>query len=120
AACLPIVLYVTRLFFDRPTRVRAVVLALTYASAALASFPPLLLAVFGLTAFYAILSIAARETGSATRLQAGGLWLATVLVAVGLATFYYLPAVDLWRTSSPQLAAAYTTAGREVVPLRNA
>jgi hypothetical protein len=120
AACLPLVLYVTRLFFDRPTRLRAVMLVFSYASVALASFPPVLLAVFGLTAFYAILSIASRETGAATRLQAGVRWLAAVLVAIGLVAFYYLPAVELWRTSSPNVATVYAGAGQEAIPLRNA
>jgi hypothetical protein len=120
AACLTLVLYVTRLFFDQPTWFRAMVLALTYASAALASFPPVLLAVFGLAAFYAILSIVAREIGPATRLHAGVRWLAAVLVAVGLVAFYYLPAVELWRTFSPTVAAVYAEAGREAIPVRKA
>jgi hypothetical protein len=117
AACLPPTLYATRLFLDRPNHRRMLVLALTYAAASLASFPPLVVAVFGTTASYALASIAMQE-GPANRAQSLGRWAAATLMSVGLVGFYYLPALVL-RQAAPQVAAIYHNAALGSIPLVN-
>jgi hypothetical protein len=121
AACLPLTLYVTRHFLDRIDRRRTTALVATYAAAALASFPPLLLAVFGISALYAAVAIASGDCagGSRGRLRAGLSWTAAVLLSIGLVGFYYLP-VGALRDAVPHVAAMYSGAGLESMPLVNA
>lgn len=118
ASCLTPVLYVTRRFLDTPDWRRGIILALSYAAAALASFPPVLLSVFGLTAFYTLLAVAAGDAG-APRTRVAVVWLIAVTLAVGLVAAYYVPAAALWRTAPSQVQAVYAEAGLETQPLQN-
>ena len=117
AACLPLVLYTTRVFLDTPDRRRTVLLAATYAMAALASFPPLLVAIFGLAAVYALVAVWL-EAGLRRR-AAAVWWAAAVALALGLVAFYYAPAL-LARAASPQVSEFYKDAGLETMPVLHA
>jgi len=120
AACLPVALYLTRHFLDRPTWRRAALLALGYAAIALASFPPVLLGIFGLAAAYvvAMLSPSRRDTASAEipRRAVAGRFLAAAGLSVGMVAFYYLPAAVL-HAETPQVVQAYGDAGGGFLPL---
>ena len=84
ACCMPVALLATRWFLERATWTATAVLALVYASVSLASFPPVLLAVFGLSAVYACAELAvrrrmrdrpaARGSASLWRRVPAGLW----------------------------------------------
>jgi hypothetical protein len=112
-ACLPAALYVTRLFVETPTRRRAVILSLTYASIALASFPPILFWVFGITALYALTAIWIEA--SARRLPTFVRWAIATSLAVGLVMFYYFPAFAL-RSGVQYVLAFYEGVGLESMP----
>ncbi|MGH9366310.1 MAG: YfhO family protein [Thermoanaerobaculia bacterium] len=102
AECLPFVLFLTRWFLDRATWRHAGLLATGYATVALASFPPLLLAIFGFAALYAAAMVARREApaGGPGRAQTFSRFLAACGLAVGLVFFYYLPALMVIRQAS--------------------
>ena len=119
-ACLPIMLFATRAFLDRPTPSRSAGLSLLYATVSLASFPPLLIGMFSVTALYAVTAIALRDfpTDQITRRRVISLWLAASCLAVGLVGAYYVPASALAR-ATPQVAAIYRGAGLEAMSLRN-
>jgi hypothetical protein len=112
-ACLPPALYVTRLFVEAPTRRRSLLLSLTYACIALASFPPILFWVFGITAIYALTAIllegASRKWATLLR------WTIATALAVGLVAFYYVPALTL-RSSVEYIVMFYTGVGLESMP----
>ena len=110
AACLPPALFLTRCFFERPTWRRAALLAAGYAVLALASFPPLLLAAFGLSALYAGITIAA----GGDRLRRATRYLAAAALSLGLVAFCYLPAIAAMR-ESPQAKAIYSSASSATV-----
>lgn len=117
ACCLPFTLWVTRWFLDQPTWRRAALLALAYATVALASFPPVLVLVFGFAALYAAAMLAAGEidTATAARRLAAGRYVAAVVLALGLVAFYYVPALLLVAIST-QATAAYGDAARYAYP----
>ncbi len=102
SACLPLSLFLTKRFFDRPSWKRAAVLSIGYGSIALASFPPGLIAVFGFTAAYAAAMLASifleknppRVSAFARR------YLAAILLAGGLVAFYYVPTFKLMQFAS--------------------
>jgi len=110
-ACLPLALYATRVFLDRPDSRRTAVLALVYAMIALASFPPLLLGVFGITTVYVLVAII---LGDAPRARVGLLWTGAVLLGLGLVAFYYGSYLAL-REMVPEVAKAYRL--RIVLPM---
>jgi uncharacterized membrane protein YhaH (DUF805 family) len=111
AACLPATLLATRWCLERPGRRRLAALAAVYAAVALASFPPLLYANFGLAALYAALFIAT----SANRRQLALRYLAAVATGMGLVAFYYVPALFL-AAGTPQIEGYYGQASRSVFP----
>jgi hypothetical protein len=115
AACLPLTLYATRLFLDLPNRLRAAGLAVAYATSALASFPPLLVAIFGLTAFYALVAITT-ERGLEERGRLSVAWCLAVALSLGLVSFYYLPALAT-RAAAPQVTAIYRAVGLYTMPI---
>jgi hypothetical protein len=117
AACLPLTLYATRLFLDLPNRSRSAGLAVAYATSALASFPPLLVAIFGVTALYALVAITA-EPGLEGRGRLGMAWCLAVALSLGLVSFYYLPALAV-RAATPQVTAIYRGAGMVTMPIRD-
>jgi hypothetical protein len=113
AACLPLVMYATRALLDRPDRTRAAWMAAAYATTALASFPPLLIAMFGIVAVYALAGFAERPRTE--RLRVAGVWAAGVLLSLGVVAFCYLPAFAL-RAATPEIASMYHGVGLEIMP----
>jgi Bacterial membrane protein YfhO len=120
AACLPLALYVTRLFLSSPTSKRVAALALTYASVALASYPPLLVGIFGVTALYVLVALALGdfEGASYRRAAVAVRWLGAVILSTALVGFYYAPALAL-RQAVLHVAAMYRGAGLETMPFLN-
>ena len=116
-ACLPLALYVTRVFLDAPGPRRAVLVACTYAAIALASFPPILLGVFGVTACYALVAIATRDCAG-DRWNAARWWSAAGALSLMLVAWYYGPAIALARVV-PQVGEIYRDVGLETMPFRN-
>jgi hypothetical protein len=116
-ACLPLTLYGTRLLLDRPSGPRAAALAATYGIAALASFPPVLVGVFGITAIYALVAIAGGDCPQG-RVSAAVHWTMAVALSLGLVGFCYVPTLAL-REAVPHVAATYRGAGLETMPLVN-
>jgi hypothetical protein len=110
--CLPLALYVTGLMIDSPNGRRTVLVALTYAAIALASFPPVLIGVFGVTTLYVLARLACAPPTVAVRerMRLAGRWAGAALLAIGLVSFYYVPALLLGR-SLPYIAAFYEGAG---------
>ncbi len=118
AACLPIALYVTRRFLDAPTGWRTGMLSVTYASIALASFPPVLMWLFGITASYALLAmwLDTRADDGSARIRLAFQWGSAAALAVGLVAFLYVPALTLQR-SVPYVVTFYEGAGLQSIPL---
>ena len=110
-ACLPIALLSTRWFLDVPGWRRAAGLAVAYAAISLASFPPLVVATFGISAVYAAVDILTSER----RGRAATLYLTAVAVALGLVAWYYLPAQAVMR-EAPSITAIYRGAAVTVLP----
>ena len=117
-ACLPLALYVTGLMIDSPSGRRIVLVAFVYAGIALASFPPVLLGVFGVTTLYVLARLACVPSTVAFRgrVLLAGRWLGAALLSVGLVSFFYVPALLLSR-SIPDVASFYRGAGLESMPL---
>jgi hypothetical protein len=113
AACLPLALYVTRVFADRPGRTRAIAVALVYGAIALASFPPVLVAIFGTVAIYAIVAILTEQLPR-DRARATAWWCGGAALGCGLVAWYYLPALAA-RAASPQVSGAYRGVGLETM-----
>jgi hypothetical protein len=113
-ACLPLTLYATRLLVDRPDAWRAAAVAVVYASTSLASFPPILVGIFGITALYALVAIAV-DTPAPDRWRTAKWWSGATLLSAGLVAFYYLPAFAL-RAAVPQIAAIYHDLGLDTIP----
>ena len=113
-ACLPVAVYVTRRFLDRPTWTRSAVVAVTYAAISLSSFPPLLVAIFGFSAFYGIWMICASDNGTLAgmnRWQLAGRFAIAVGLSLGLVAFYYFPIFDLLIQPPPQVPEHYHDGG---------
>jgi hypothetical protein len=117
ASCLPFALYATRMLLDRPDPPRAAATALIYAAIALASLPPLLVAVFGVTVLYGVVALALGDCG-AGRGRVTAMWTIAIAASVGLVAFYLLPVVALVR-AVPQVAPFYEGAGLEAMPVVN-
>ena len=113
ACCLPVALLGTRWFLDSPTRRRASALTLLFASIALASFPPVLLGIFGLVVLYILFDAwACRGTDlAAERARSLALFGLASALAIGVVAFYYVPGVLATRLA-PQLSQVYDTAAR--------
>ncbi len=117
ASCLPLCLYVTRVFLDDPTPWRTASLTLVYAATALASFPPILIGLFGVTALYVLIALMLEHRGDASgRARASSRWGIAVVLSVGLVCFYYVPALAL-REHTPYVSTFYEGAGLEAMPL---
>jgi hypothetical protein len=114
--CFPIVLYLTRRFLDRPGGRETLLLGLSYAAAALASFPPILMWVFGVTAIYTVMALALEYRDDPRRSRQVFLqWAATALLAMGLVSFFYVPALTM-RAAAPYIVAFYESAGEQTMP----
>ncbi len=112
--CLPVGLLATRWFLDRGTWPAAAGLALIFAAVALASFPPVLLAVFGLSAVYAAAEIVGRATTNAARYTIAMRFGVGALLGIGLVAWYYLPA-QLAMSASPHVTRFYRDAASQTV-----
>jgi hypothetical protein len=112
--CLPVGLLATRWFLEHATWTAAAWLALVFASIALASFPPVLLAVFGLSAMYACAEIAQDRSLGARRDLTAIRFGAAALLGVGLVAWYYAPAFSLMG-ATPQVAMYYRDASSHTV-----
>jgi hypothetical protein len=117
-ASLPVALHLTRRFLESPSWTRVAALAAGYAAIALASFPPVLVALFGVAALYALVMAARADLpwGGLGRVGVALRFGAAVALALGLVAFYYLPAAYAW-ASAPQVAELYRDAGREALPV---
>ena len=123
-ACIPFTLYLARCFLDRPGARMGALMALGFAMAALASFPPLAVAGFGFTALYAVTAVMSAPAGDGAPAGEGapprgrGRVLArfalAALAAVGLVGFYYLPVVAL-EHAAPQIRVVYDTAAQYAI-----
>ncbi|MFN7959968.1 MAG: hypothetical protein U0002_01725 [Thermoanaerobaculia bacterium] len=114
-ATLPFALWLTGRFFERPSPGRAAVLAAGYAAVSMASFPPVLVAVFGLAAAYAlVMSKPAEAAGSWARRWLA--WAGAAALGLALVGFYYLPFASLVRTAT-HVGEAYSRSGMEKLPL---
>ncbi|MGH9441777.1 MAG: YfhO family protein [Thermoanaerobaculia bacterium] len=119
AECLPLALFLTRRFLDRPTRGRVLSLAAGFAMIALASFPPVLIGLFAFTAAYAAVSIFAApapEPHRRRRLIAG--FSVACVLGVGMVAFCYVPFLALMR-ATPQFAKIYRHAALGTVEPAN-
>src|ERR1700724_4812909 len=72
-ACIPFTLSLTRCFLDRPGARMGALMALGFAMAALASFPPLAVAGFGFSALYAVTAVLSTPAGAGARSRGRGL-----------------------------------------------
>ena len=88
AALLPVALLLTRWFLEAPSWRRTALLGLGYGLIALSSFPPILVAVFAVTAAYAATFIA----GDADWRRRAGRYACAVGLSLGVVAFCYLPA----------------------------
>jgi len=113
ASCLPVTMYAMRVYLDRPDHIRGIAVTLVFAGTALASFPPLVLAIFGATAIYFLVGLLEQPYGTRIRVAAGGI--ASMFLAFGLVAFCYAPAFAA-RTAVPQLSIAYAHAGLDWMP----
>lgn len=112
AALFSLPLLATAHLIATPSRGRAARLAIALAFVALASFPPILVQVFGLCALYAIVCVAARAE---QRVPAAGWFLAAVAAGLALVSVVYVPSLLALR-ESPQVAQYYARAGEETIP----
>src|SRR4030095_4575176 len=99
--------------------VRTLALVLVYACVSLASFPPVLVGVFGLVTLYVGTDLALGGRARDARVRLGITWGVAALLSVGLVGFYYLPALTL-RAATPYVIAFYEGAGLESIPLDRA
>ncbi|MDX6446409.1 MAG: hypothetical protein QOH71_3483 [Blastocatellia bacterium] len=107
----PVVLFslpllVSARLFDRPGARRAAELALAFAFVALASFPPILMEVFGTCVVYLIVGLVLRPN---RRGQVAGWFAVGILASVAIAGIAYIPALPVI-SAAPHISAAYSTA----------
>lgn len=105
AALLPAILLITRWFLDWPSWRRTAALAGGYACIALASFPPLLVAGFGLAVVYAAVLIGF----DADRIRRAKRYAVGVALSLTLVSPLYLPALTAKR-EMPQVESTYAAA----------
>lgn len=110
AACGPMILFFVRRLLDRITPRRIAATAFAFAFAALASFPPILVGLFAFSVVYFVIGVSTEISGTRGRLFRA--FALSVVLAIGLVSFQYIPAIHLIR-NSPQLSASYGKAGME-------
>jgi hypothetical protein len=113
---LPMALWCTAFFLDRPSWRRAAGLSCVYAVVSLAGFPPRLVAALGLTACYALWRIVAAESRG-RRFSLAARYLLGVALAFGLASFFYLPFLVFMADLPTHIANHYEHAGAYSMPL---
>ena len=112
AVCLPVALWLTRYVLERPSWRRTALLALGYGVLALATFPPLLLAAFGISLAYALAFIFGRPRPDRGRLLVR--YAVGAALGVGLVAFAYLPSLPIM--GAKQIEQAYQGSGLIAVP----
>lgn len=100
-------LLVTARLLEAPSARRAAQLALAFAFVALATFPPVLLQIFGMTVVYLIVSRPTRRTA--------GWFAAGVAVSLAIVAVVYLPAI-LLMAETTQVREYYSHAAEAVLP----
>jgi hypothetical protein len=113
--CMPFLIIVTRWFVNEPSWRRTAMLAATYAIAALASFPPILIGAFAFTVLY-FCCVVVLEKRTAWRLLSVR-YSSGVLLSLGLAAAYYLPTV-ITISHAEHVVAAYSNEGFKMLPPR--
>jgi hypothetical protein len=106
-------LLVTVRLIDRPSGRRAAQLALAFAFVALASFPPVLLQSFGMSAIY--VAVALRQRRESWRRTAAW-FLAGSAISLALVAPVYLPAIRLMQEAT-QIGEYYSHAAAAVMPM---
>ncbi len=100
-------LLVTARLIEQPGPRRAAQLALAFAFVATATFPPVLLQIFGIAVLYLI--------ASRTSMRTAGWFLAGASLALALVAFVYLPAIQLMAETT-QIRDYYSHAAEQVLP----
>lgn len=108
--CLPVAMWITHRFAERPTVARGLALTAVFAAVSLASFPPVLVEVFGIVAVYGLVMTWPTNGRGGTRWTLPLQFLGYSGLALGLVAFYYAPALRLF-AATPQLAATYGNVG---------
>jgi hypothetical protein len=103
-------LLVTARLLEAPNRRRAAQLALAFAFVALATFPPVLLEIFGMTVVYLLVSRPTRQTA--------GWFAAGAAVALAIVAAVYLPAI-LLMAETTQIRDYYSHAAEAVLWMRS-
>lgn len=112
--CLPVAMWITHRFVERPTTGRGLALSAVFAAVSLASFPPVLVEVFAIVAIYGLVMTWSTSGGGGARWQSR--WsvplqfLAYSGLALALVAFYYAPALRLM-AAAPQVKTAYQYVG---------
>ncbi|MGA8809290.1 MAG: YfhO family protein [Thermoanaerobaculia bacterium] len=83
-------LLVTARLIDKPDARRAAQLALAFAFVALASFPPVLLQIFGMSVVYAVVALITKST---ERARTAAWFAGAAAVSIAIASVVYLPGV---------------------------
>jgi hypothetical protein len=112
AACLPAALLLTHWFAESPTWRRTAAMGAGYGLMALASFPPLLVAVFGIAGLYAVVLV----VGSADPWKRGLRFAIGASLGMALVAFVYRPAFVAAAHSS-QVADNYHGGGLLAIPV---
>jgi hypothetical protein len=113
--CMPFLIIATRWFVDQPSWSRTAGLAAVYAVASLASFPPILIAAFGLTVVYCGVAVISKPR--AARLLLVSRYLAAAALSFGMVAVYYVPTIFAIR-EAVHARDRYSNAGLESLPLR--
>ena len=107
-------LIVTARLIDRPSAHRAAQLALAFAFVALATFPPVLLQIFGMSVVYLLVALL-RKPGLRSGIAA---WFAAgAAVSLTMVGFAYVPAV-MWQNEMPQVSEHYAHAAEETLSIQ--
>ncbi len=117
AECLPLALFVTRRFLDRPSAGRGLTLASIFAMISLASFPPVLIGLFGFTAVYAAAAVSwdsSPDTSRRQRLFEVTKFFLWCGLGAGMVAFLYVPFLALMR-ATPQFASLYRYAALSTI-----
>jgi hypothetical protein len=113
ASCIPVALLTTRWFLERTTWRAVAILAVVLGSIALASFPPVLSIVFGLSASYALIEIVfGGQFLKVPRTTAAWKFAGGCLLGVGLVAWYYFPSFALM-PETPQVKNFYRDASSQ-------
>jgi hypothetical protein len=106
-------LLVTARLLDRPGARRAAELALAFAFVALASFPPILVQVFGTCLVYMIVAVTLRQRGK--RASAAGWYVAGAITGLAVVGVAYIPALPVIAQAT-HITTYYSHAADDILP----